>query len=91
MSLATRAELEHAAELVYSVMQPTPQHCSPLLSKSCGTEVWVKHETSTPSSSAIPTPRASPPRAGGFDVGRDGCECPHRGHRYPSGQREAVR
>lgn len=29
MNLATRAELEHAAELVYSVMQPTPQHCWP--------------------------------------------------------------
>lgn len=45
MSRATRAELEHAAELVYSVMQPTPQHCWPLLSKRCGAEVWVKHES----------------------------------------------
>lgn len=40
--------LERAAELVHSIMQPTPQHCWPLLSRRCGAEVWVKHENHTP-------------------------------------------
>jgi threonine dehydratase len=45
------SQLESAAELVYSVMPPTPQICWPLLSARCGCEVWVKHENHTPISS----------------------------------------
>ncbi len=48
MGTATKAELETAAELVYTVIQPTPQYCWPLLSQRCGTEVWVKHENHAP-------------------------------------------
>lgn len=42
------AELESAAELVYSVMSPTAQICWPLLSRRAGTDIWVKHENHTP-------------------------------------------
>ena len=48
MSTASKAELETAAELIYSVMPPTPQYCWPLLAERCGAEVWVKHENHTP-------------------------------------------
>src|SRR5690606_33865774 len=41
-------ELEAAADLVHSVMPPTPQICWPLLSERVGAEVWVKHENHTP-------------------------------------------
>lgn len=41
-------ELEAAADLVHSVMPPTPQICWPLLSERAGAEVWVKHENHTP-------------------------------------------
>ncbi len=41
-------EIEAAAELVHRTINPTPQICWPLLSKRCGTEVWVKHENHTP-------------------------------------------
>ncbi len=44
----TLSQLESAAELVYSLMQPTPQIHWPLLSARCGCEVWVKHENHTP-------------------------------------------
>jgi threonine dehydratase len=48
MTKASLEALETAADLVHSVMQPTPQHCWPLLSRRCGAEVWVKHENHTP-------------------------------------------
>lgn len=41
-------ELQAAADLVHSVMPPTPQICWPLLSERAGAEVWVKHENHTP-------------------------------------------
>lgn len=41
-------ELEAAAELVHSVMPPTPQYAWPLLGKRLGAEVFVKHENHTP-------------------------------------------
>jgi threonine dehydratase len=47
-TLPTIAEVKRAAELVYRVMQPTPQYCWPLLCERLGTEVWVKHENQTP-------------------------------------------
>ncbi|MFQ5955776.1 MAG: threonine dehydratase [Kiloniellales bacterium] len=40
--------LDQAAELVYAVMAPTPQHRWPLLCERAGCEVWVKHENHTP-------------------------------------------
>lgn len=48
MAKANLEALESAAALVHSVMQPTAQHCWPLLSRRCGAEVWVKHENHTP-------------------------------------------
>jgi threonine dehydratase len=39
---------EQAAADVYAAMQPTAQHCWPLLSQRAGCEVWVKHENHTP-------------------------------------------
>lgn len=48
MNLPSRAALEQATELVYSVMPPTPQFHWPLLSQRIGAEVWVKHENHTP-------------------------------------------
>ncbi len=39
--------LQEAADLVHSVMQPTAQHCWPLLCERVGAEVWVKHENHT--------------------------------------------
>jgi threonine dehydratase len=44
----TLAELEHAAELVYRVMPPTPQYAWPKLARRAGCTVWVKHENHTP-------------------------------------------
>ncbi len=41
-------KLREAAELVHSVVPPTPQHCWPLLCDRAGAEVWVKHENHTP-------------------------------------------
>ena len=35
--------LDAAAELVHSVVPPTPQYRWPLLSRRVGAEVWVKH------------------------------------------------
>lgn len=46
--LATLEEIEQAAEIVYSVMPPTPQYCWPLLCEKLGTEVWTKHENHSP-------------------------------------------
>jgi threonine dehydratase len=42
------AALEAAADIVYTVLRPTPQICWPLLSERAGCEVWVKHENHTP-------------------------------------------
>jgi threonine dehydratase len=47
-SLPTLEEIRAAQDLVYSVMQPTPQMVWPLLCERLGTEVWVKHENHTP-------------------------------------------
>lgn len=47
-SLPTIDEIKSAQDLVYSVMQPTPQIVWPLLCESLGTELWVKHENHTP-------------------------------------------
>jgi len=47
-ALPTLEEIRAAQELVYSVMQPTPQIVWPLLCERLGTEVWVKHENHTP-------------------------------------------
>jgi threonine dehydratase len=47
-SLPTIDEIQAAQELVYGVMEPTPQYAWPLLCERLGTEVWVKHENHTP-------------------------------------------
>lgn len=47
-SLPTIDEIRSAQELVYSVMQPTPQIVWPLICERVGAEVWVKHENHTP-------------------------------------------
>jgi threonine dehydratase len=47
-ALPTLDEIRSAQELVYSIMQPTPQIAWPLLCERLGTEVWVKHENHTP-------------------------------------------
>jgi threonine dehydratase len=47
-TLPTIDEIQAAQELVYGVMQPTPQYAWPLLCERLGTEVWVKHENHTP-------------------------------------------
>jgi len=49
--LPTIEEVRNAAELIYSVMQPTPQICWPLVCQRLGTEVWLKHENHTPTGS----------------------------------------
>ena len=41
-------ELEEAAELVHSVLPPTPQYGWPKLQRRTGCTVWVKHENHTP-------------------------------------------
>jgi threonine dehydratase len=46
--LPTLDEIRAAQELVYSLMQPTPQMVWPLLSERLGAELWVKHENHTP-------------------------------------------
>ncbi|MEC8198091.1 MAG: threonine dehydratase [Pseudomonadota bacterium] len=46
--LANKEQITAAADLIAHHMQPTAQHCWPLLSARCGTEVWVKHENHTP-------------------------------------------
>jgi threonine dehydratase len=48
MVLPTLAELHAAAEVVHSVMPPTPQIRWPLLCERTGADVWVKHENHTP-------------------------------------------
>jgi|SRR5579862_1345634 len=46
--LPTLDEIRNAQQLVYSLMQPTPQIVWPLLCSRLGTDVWVKHENHTP-------------------------------------------
>jgi threonine dehydratase len=41
-------ELERAAELVHTVVPPTPQYAWPKLRRRVGCTVWVKHENHTP-------------------------------------------
>jgi threonine dehydratase len=41
-------ELERAAELVHTVVPPTPQYAWPKLQQRAGCTVWVKHENHTP-------------------------------------------
>lgn len=50
-TLPTIDEVKTAAQLVYRVMQPTPQYCWPLLCERLGAEVWMKHENQTPTGS----------------------------------------
>ena len=46
--LPTLDEIRAAQDLIYSVMQPTPQIVWSLLCERMGTELWVKHENHTP-------------------------------------------
>ncbi|PLX36086.1 MAG: hypothetical protein C0606_15300 [Hyphomicrobiales bacterium] len=46
--MITLEEFDHAAEVVYSAMLPTPQYAWPLLAAELGVDVWVKHENATP-------------------------------------------
>ncbi len=48
MSLFTLKELDAAAKIVRTFVQPTPQYAWPLLHKRTGVEVIVKHENHTP-------------------------------------------
>ncbi|HZQ19446.1 MAG TPA: threonine dehydratase [Terriglobales bacterium] len=48
MSLPSIEEIAAAQELIYGVMQPTPQISWPLLNEKLGATVWVKHENHTP-------------------------------------------
>src|SRR2546423_10121374 len=41
-------EVREAQELIYSIMQPTPQLSWPLLNQRLGANIWVKHENHTP-------------------------------------------
>src|SRR5438046_4401007 len=47
-ALPTIEEIRQAQQLVYSVMQATPQIDWPLLRERLGADVWVKHENHTP-------------------------------------------
>src|SRR3954453_14138158 len=47
-TLPSLDQLESAAALVCRIVPPTPQYCSPLLSRRLGPELWVKHENHTP-------------------------------------------
>jgi threonine dehydratase len=46
--MTTLETLDAAAEIVHSVVPPTPPFCWPLLSRRVGGELWVKHENHTP-------------------------------------------
>lgn len=48
MNLPSRLEIESACQVVYEAMEPTAQHCWPLLSERAGCEVWLKHENYGP-------------------------------------------
>ena len=40
--------MDTAASAIYEHLLPTPQYRWPLLCERCGTDVWVKHENTTP-------------------------------------------
>ena len=46
--LPSIGDIKSAQDLVYSVMQPTPQVVWPLLCERLAAELWVKHENHTP-------------------------------------------
>ena len=46
--LATRVELDQAAQIVYANMVPTTQYPWPLLRDQLGFETWLKHKNPTP-------------------------------------------
>ncbi len=46
--LPTLEEIVEAQNLIYSLMQPTPQISWPLLNQRLDAKVWVKHENHTP-------------------------------------------
>jgi threonine dehydratase len=46
--LPTIDDIREAQQLVYALMQPTPQYSWPMLSERVGADVWVKHENYTP-------------------------------------------
>lgn len=48
MKLLSLSEIENAAALIAPYVAPTPQYQWPLLSDRCNSEVWVKHENTTP-------------------------------------------
>lgn len=48
MRLPSLTEIEQASEIVYEVMQASPQLSWPLLNERCTAEVWVKHENHNP-------------------------------------------
>lgn len=48
MSKLTRAEMEHAREVVGEAMPPTPQYRWPGLCERAACDVWLKHENHTP-------------------------------------------
>jgi len=48
MKLPSANEIAHAADIVYSVMPPTPQISWALLNEALGTHAWIKHENHTP-------------------------------------------
>ncbi|MEO5802063.1 MAG: pyridoxal-phosphate dependent enzyme [Verrucomicrobiota bacterium] len=48
ISLPMLRSLQSAAELVHSVIPPTPQIRWPLFCQRVGAEVWVKHENHNP-------------------------------------------
>jgi threonine dehydratase len=47
-ALPTIEEIAQTQQLIYTVLQPTPQYVWPLLCERLSTEVWVKHENYTP-------------------------------------------
>lgn len=46
--MLTQMEMQHARNVVYAAMLPTPQYNWPGLSRRAGCEVWLKHENHTP-------------------------------------------
>lgn len=48
MTKATAEAINHAREIVYQSMVPTPTHSYPLLNARAGVEVFIKHENHTP-------------------------------------------
>lgn len=47
-AMFTQVEMQHARDVVYPAMLPTPQYNWPGLSHRAGCEVWLKHENHTP-------------------------------------------